>query len=157
MFAAVCNWFLTRSTIDKEYFFNGDLKQFEVLFNGLQNKNIFGVSEFNKTKFLITDKYSIGTMIINFRAIRGITVYGTIKLLPSDQLIVRLRTKIRIEIYFFSIISVASLVAMVININKLPFWPFLFPLVTIPWFNWIYMIQNKDLIERIRKYFNLKQ
>jgi hypothetical protein len=45
---------------------------------------------------------------------------------------------------------------MFVNIGTDPFWPFLFPVIAIFWFNWIYMIQFEGLIRKVKVYFGLK-
>jgi hypothetical protein len=107
-------------------------------------------------EFQITDTSSVGIMLNNGLPTKGITLFGKIQLVETQLLNIRLRTKIRIEIYLLCAIAIFSLTSMIVNIGTHPFWPFLFPLIAIVWFNWIYMIQFEGLIGKVKVYFGLK-
>jgi len=154
----IFTWILSKAVINKEFVFKGDLEKFEYLLDRIRYEKNLTVLMIDQKAFEITDDTSFGTMIVNYvRAIKGITLYGTIVSVNAEKVTVQLKTKIRVELYLMAIISLTSLIAMIIKINTVPFWPFLFPIITIPWFNWIYMIQSTALLRRVIKYFDLKQ
>lgn len=146
------SWILSKSTIDIVFKFNGDLDKFVGLLNSTDCKDKFRVTNLKNGKFEITNKFSIGVGL----ATKGITAFGTIQSVNADNLTIRLKTKIRTEIYICCMIALIMLIAMFFNNGKSPFWAFLFSIILVLWFNWIYMIQNRGLIEKITRYFDLK-
>lgn len=159
MFDNLLKWILSKATIDKTFVFNGDMEKFIQLLHQtelIKDKIKFSLTKLDKDEFQITDISSAGIMLLNGRPIKGITIYGKIQQVDKQLFTIRLRTKIRIEIYLFCAIAIYSLVAMFVHIETDPFWPFLFPLVAIIWFNWIYMIQFEGLIKKVKVYFGLK-
>lgn len=152
-------WILSKATIDKTFVFKGDTDKFLQLLlqtEARKDKIKFSLTKWDKDEFQITDTSSVGIMLLNGRPIKGITIYGKIQYTDTQSLLIRLRTKIRIEIYLFCAIAIFSLIAMFVHIETDPFWPFLIPLITIVWFNWIYMIQYEGLIKKVKVYFALK-
>lgn len=159
MFDKLHKWILSKATIDKTFVFKGDIDKFIQLLHETElrkDKIKFSLTKLDKDEFQITDTSSVGIMLINFRPIKGITLFGKIEQADTQTLTIRLRTKIRVEVYFFCVIALISLIAMIVNIGTAPFWPFLFPLVAIVWFNWIYMIQFEGLMRKVKVYFGLK-
>lgn len=144
------NWILSKSTIDIVFKFNGDIDKFAELLNSTDCKDKFRVTKFENDNFEITSKFSVGV------GNKGITAYGTIQSVNADNLTIRLKTKIRFEIYMFCMITLIMLIAMFFNNGGSPFLAFLFTIILVPWFNWIYMIQHRGLIEKITRYFDLK-
>ena len=152
----VREWILSKFTIDRILIFNGDLENYVKLLNSIYLKEKFDVTRLEDNNFKITAKSSLGLLLINgFQVTKGITVFLTTQSIDSNCLTIRLRTKIRIEIYFCCLILIAFLIGMVLNIDEFPFWTFIIPIVPIFWFNWIYMLQGKALVEEIIKYFNI--
>lgn len=149
-------WILRKSTIDKEFIFNGGLDEFLNLLNPTYCKYMFQVTKLEKENFEITAKSSLGIMIVNGNAVNGINVFGTIQSINSETLSIRMKTKIRAELYICFLIIIFCLILMFKNFGEVPFWPFLFSFLPILWFNWLYMIQNKELIDDIVKYLDLK-
>ncbi len=159
MFSNLKKWILSQSTIDKTYIFKGDVDKFIQLLYETElrkDKIKFSLTKLDKDEFQITETSSAGIMYLNSRPIKGITLFGKFQQFETDTLTIRLKTKIRVEIYLFCALSLISLIAMIVNIGAAPFWPFLSPLVAIVWFNWIYMIQFKDLVQKVKVYFGLK-
>jgi hypothetical protein len=159
MFSNLLKWILSQSTIDRTYVFKGDVDKFIHLLYETElrkDKIKFSLTKLDKDEFEITDTSSAGIMLLNSRPIKGITLFGKFQQFDTDTLTIRLKTKIRVEIYLFCAVAIFSLIAMFLNIGTAPFWPFLSPLIAIVWFNWIYMIQFKGLIQKVKVHFGLK-
>ena len=67
---------------------------------------------------------------------------------------VELKTKIRIELYFFSLISIIMIAVGLFSNESWPKWTFaLFPLGLL-WLWWVYRMQEKTLFAKLKKYIN---
>ncbi len=151
-------YLLSKMTINKILIYKGNRDEFESLLKDTFNhtkKIRFYLSKFDHDSFQIADVSSAG-VIINYRNCQPITLHGVIQSSDNETIKIILKSRIRPEIYICCLITLISLIAGIINVGTAPFWPFLFPSITIPWFNWIYMIQHEALMEKAKVYFNLK-
>ncbi len=152
-----------KMNLHKQYFYNGNrnelIKAFETIRN---NSNIkvhsFTVTEIAHDTFRITSDFSFGTAIGTGGALtKGISVFCKISDSPPRGLKVDVKTKLRLEFYFTLIIACFFYVVMLLSDQTIPFWVYLFPVIPIPWFQMIYRVQEKSLIKRFAKTFNLKE
>jgi len=117
----------------------------------------FKSSSLENGKFRIESKGSAGVMMIRWNIIKPISIYCKIIHNPESTLRIQVTTRIRPEIYFFVLLLPLAYFGMITSDQAIPWWVFLFPLIPIPWFQWIYRLQEGSLIDRFSKAFNLNK
>ncbi|MBC7000855.1 hypothetical protein [Cytophaga sp. FL35] len=65
---------------------------------------------------------------------------------------VDLTTKIRIELYLFTLIFLIIIIAGLISNETLPFWIYGLLPIGLVWFWWVYRVQEKGLFKKLTKY-----
>jgi len=110
----------------------------------------------NEFKFL--SKISVGTIMINYNPgyFDGIKGYAKLSELKNGNTKIELTTRLRIEMYFFGILSMIFLLVFFFSKENIPIWIlFLFPIIII-WFWFVYRFQEKRLFEKVKKYLNVE-
>jgi hypothetical protein len=156
----ILKWIKNSYTIDRTYIFEGSKNELiQLLKESALNKYKikFSMSTLNDDDFIITDPFPVGTMLINYMPSKGLSLYGSMKIIDSSHLSIRLKTKIRFESYLLFLISIVAILIIVLNIKTIPFWIILFPIITPFWFIWIFMIQYEGLENKARMYLNIKE
>jgi hypothetical protein len=120
----------------------------------LKKDREFRLEWIDESTFKFVSNFSIGTLIVNYLPIEGIKGFAKLSELESGKTNVELTTKIRIELYFFTAISLVLGAVGIFSKEPWPIWAFgLFPLGLI-WFWWVYRLQEKGLFKRLKKYIN---
>ena len=118
----------------------------------------FYLSSIENNKFKITDIYSVGIMILNYgRPVKGITIDGEFKVDSDNDLIIRFKSKLRIEIYVALIFAIVFYLIMIISKESIPWYVYFFPIIPIPWFIWIYKSQTIGLLKKTISYLRLEE
>ena len=105
--------------------------------------------------FKFVSNFSLGTLIINYFPVEGIKGFAKLSELENGKTVVEMRTKIRIELYFFLVISITMIAVGLFSKESWPIWSFaLFPLGLL-WFWWVYRIQEKGLFKKLKKYLSM--
>lgn len=146
--------------MDKSFRYKGnleDLKQKMTIFS--QSKNT-GRIIFNKNKsdYTIYAKTSWGTLGFIGGFGSSINVHVKIERRISEEHIVRVYTYLRPENYFFGFAFILSFIAILISGHS-----FLHSTISIGsialttiWFNFIYKIQEENLLEKVVKHLKLR-
>jgi hypothetical protein len=124
-----------------------------------QSKNTGGITfDKNKSEYTIYANISLGTLMFMGGGF-SIKIHLTIEESISKEQIVRIFTYLRPENYFFVFAFVLTFIAILLsNQSILP------PLITIGifvlsslWFNFIYKIQEENLLEKVTKQLKLRK
>jgi len=158
-FLGIRKWIKSRSLIETSFLFRGSKSEF---INTLKftrdidrKSTRFYLSKLHDDSFQITDVSSVGTALINYMPIKGITIYGEINSLDNNHQIIHVKSKFRFEIYFLLAVAITFYISMILN-KSVPFWVYPIPLIPMPWFIWIYKIQTVELVKKIKDYFKLE-
>jgi hypothetical protein len=153
-------WFKRKALIDETLMFKGSQKEFLSILEKLkpdERPKKFYLSSIEDNKFKITDIFSIGIMILNYgRPLKGITIDREFKANSDNELIIRIKSKLRIEIYIVSILAIGFYLTLILSKEAIPWYVFFFPIIPIPWFIWIYKIQTIGLLKKTISYLRLE-
>ncbi len=115
----------------------------------------FRLEWMDDSTFKFVSNFSLGTLIINYFPVEGIKGFAKLSELENGKTVVEMRTKIRIELYFFLVISITMIAVGLFSKESWPIWSFaLFPLGLL-WFWWVYRIQEKGLFKKLKKYLSM--
>ena len=112
---------------------------------------------FNKTeqnKFEINMTSIAGEMYVNDKPLNEKDIFGFIEIINDDNIKVTLKSRPRKSILILLLIGFFCIFLMIMSKEKFPFYVYLLPFIPLFWFNWLYKIQQQDLIDRITKHFN---
>ena len=142
--------------LKEEFDFRGSLNELTNKIR-LNNNKKFTVEWEDKNKFKFLSKISIGTVIVRgLSQPDGIKGYAKLTELSPNRTKVEMKTKIRIELYFFLILMTIALIGGVYTGANLPTWlPWLLP-AGLLWFWIIYRVQEKLLFKSLMKYLTEK-
>ncbi|SFR82797.1 hypothetical protein [Maribacter stanieri] len=147
--------FLDPILLKEEFIFNGTIDELNEKIH-LNNDKKFRTkwSEYNRFEFFA--KWSLGTLI--FRgfptAVDGIKGFAELTRKGEYKTHVLLKTKVRIEFYFFLIILTTMCVAGLATQSDFPIYLLLLIPFGLLWFWFIYRVQEKMLFRKLRKYLN---
>ena len=147
------NGFLEPILLKEEFIFNGTIDELNERIR-LNNDKKFRTkwSEYNRFEFFA--KWSLGTLM--FRgfptAVDGIKGFAELKRIGENKTHVLLKTKVRIELYFFLIILTIMCVAGLATQSDFPIWLLLLIPFGLLWFWFVYRIQEKMLFKKLREY-----
>lgn len=141
--------------IDKEFIFFGQLDDLRGELKNLKDINyeILGEGQIN-----FKQRMSWGTMTMNgIDLVDGINVKALVTHLDSERMKINLRTKVRPEHYFLSVTFVALLI--MVKFSNEPKWLFLYVfgvwIVCHAWFQFIFRLQENNLVDKIVKKLEL--
>src|SRR5690606_13879939 len=133
--------------------FNGtpsELKEF-IRF---QEERDFRLEWIDNSTFKFVSTLSLGTLIVNYTRVEGIKGFAKLMEMREGSTNVQLNTIIRIELYFFSLISIIMISVGLFSNESWPKWTFaLFP-IGLLWLWWVYRMQEKTLFAKLKKYIN---
>jgi hypothetical protein len=135
--------------------FNGSISELKEQIR-FKKERKFSLDWFSENEFKALSKFSLGTLIIDGfpGATDGIKAYGKLTELTNGKTKIELRTKLRIELYFVSIIPILAITVVFLTGKEIPLWSiFLFPFIVL-WFWFIYRLQEKLLFGKIKKYIS---
>lgn len=112
----------------------------------------FRVKWIDHSTFKFISNISLGTLLVNYLPVEGIKGIAKISELNNGKTIVELNTKIRIELYFFAVISIVLISVGLFSEEPWPIWTFAFFPIALLWFWWVYRLQEKGLFKRLKKY-----
>lgn len=117
----------------------------------------FEIHELKKGKFKFLANFSLGTTIINGYSgiIDGIKVYGEILKASDSTSILKISTKIRIELIFICACWIGITLFQLLGNDRIPIWVnlILFPCIIL-WFWFVFRIQEKLLLNKIEEKLN---
>jgi hypothetical protein len=152
--------FIKKAFIDVTLFYKGSQTEFMSRLEDLRKNNqagTFYLSSIENNKFNITDIYSTGILILNFyRPVKGISIDGEFNISKENKVLIRLTSKLRIEIYIFLILALGFYLVMILSSKIIPWYVYFFPIIPVPWFIWIYKLQTVGLLKKIISYFGLQ-
>ena len=140
-------------TLSKVFEINSSIEQLQ---QQLLNKNIpkFDAEFLSFKEYHINAKLSVG-IAISFSGLFNFPICTSLKLMEETQnkTIVNLKTYVRPELIFISLLWIISLLFKLFSETKIPFAiPFVvFPLILI-WFWFVYRTQEESLHTAIEKY-----
>lgn len=133
--------------------FNGTKSELKELIRFKKDRG-FRLEWIDDSTFKFVSNFSLGTLIVNYFPVEGIKGFAKLSEMENGKITVEMRTKIRIELYFFLIISVIIITVGLFSEKSWPIWTFsLFP-IGLLWFWWVYRIQEKGLFKRLKKYLS---
>ena len=105
----------------------------------------FRLEWIDHSNFKFVSNFSLGTLRVNYIPIEGIKGFAKLTEMKDGQTKVEMTTKVRVELYFFSVVFAIIIAAGLLAEKPWPLWVFaLFPLGLL-WFWWVYRIQEKGL------------
>lgn len=137
------------------FFFNGTIEQLEEKLR-FQNNQKFRVEWIDYQSFKFLSNFSVGTIMVKFNPgfADGIKGYANLIETESGKTKVSLRTKIRIELYFFLAVMVIAIIAALASEEVFltrALWLTPFGLL---WFWFVYRIQERILFNKLKSYLS---
>lgn len=114
----------------------------------------FNFEWISNNEFKFSSKLSIGTIILDFnpKYFDGIKGYGELINLNNEKSKIVLKTKMRIELYIFAILSLLFPFIYVFSDEILPIWILFVLPFTLVWFWFVYRFQEKILFDKVENY-----
>lgn len=131
--------------------FNGTKSDLKELIRFKKDRG-FRLEWIDDSTFKFLSNFSLGTLIVNYLPVEGIKGFAKLSELENGKTKVDLTTKIRIELYFFTIIFGIILIATLLAKEPLPLWIYGLLPVGLIWFWWVYRIQEKGLFKKLKNY-----
>ena len=145
--------FLSLLVLRDSFIFNGTIKELnEKLY--LDNGRRFRIEWTGYNSFKFFAKLSLGTLIVSGMpsAAEGIKGFAELKEVENNTTQIHLKTKVRIELYFFLSIFIVFYIIGLASEGKIPDW---FPLILpcgLLWFWFVYRIQENILFASLKNY-----
>ena len=147
------NGFLEPILLKEEFIFNGNIDELNERIR-LNNNKKFRTKWSKPNRFVFFAKWSLGTL--NFRgfptAVDGIKGFAELERIGESKTQVLMKTKVRIELYFFLVILSVICVAGLTTQSDFPIWILLLIPVGLLWFWFVYRVQEKMLFKKLREY-----
>lgn len=87
--------------------------------------------------------------------VEGIKGFVKLTEIESGKTKVEMKTKIRIELYFFALVFfVIIIITGLLDEKSWPLWIYGLLPIGLLWFWWVYRIQEKGLFKRFKKYLS---
>lgn len=139
--------------LKEEFLFNGTIDKLNEKIR-LHNNKKFKTEwlEYNKFKFF--SKWSIGTLYVRGfpSAVDGIGGFAELKRIGENKTHVALKTKVRIELYFFLVVLTIICIVGIATQSDFPIWILLLIPAGLLWFWFVYRVQEKILFKKLRNY-----
>ena len=134
--------------------YNGSLSQLKEKINTEKKKFNYEWISNNEIKFL--SNFSIGTLTMKGfpGAIEGIKIFGFLSETKNGKSQIKLKTKLRIELVFTTIIPILAIIAAYFNNQHIPIWSFLLIPIIFLWFWIVYRFQEKILLKTIKNFLH---
>ena len=118
----------------------------------------FKLEWISESEFKVLSKLSLGTLILdsNPNCFDGIKGYGKLIELENGNTKIDLKTKIRIELYFVTVIPLLAIIVSFLSNKEVPLWSILLYPIIILWFWFVYRFQEKILFNKVKKYINFE-
>jgi hypothetical protein len=132
-------------TINETFEFKGNYIDLKSLLDNTNKK--FYLEWLSRKEIKIKSKWSVGTFSGFFSGING---YITIQNTHTSPLKLQLKTKIKPEVIFITVISLILIIAVSLSNEDIPTWFFLLLPFAVLW-NWfVYRIQEKMLFSKFK-------
>lgn len=151
------NVFLESILLKDGFIFNGTIDQLNEKIR-LDNNKKFSTEWTERDKFKFVSKWSLGILYVSGfpNAVDGIRGFAELKRIGENKTQVELKTKVRIELYFFLIILTIICIAGLSTQSDFPLWILLLIPVVLFWFWFVYRVQEKMLFTKLKKYLTDK-
>lgn len=138
-----------------EFFFNGTIEQLEEKLRFQNNQN-FRVEWIDYQSFKFLSNFSVGTIMVKFNPgfADGIKGYANLIETESGKTKVSLKTKIRIELYFFLAVMVIATIAASASEEVFLTWALWLTPFGLLWFWFVYRIQERILFNKLKSYLS---
>jgi len=118
------------------------------------NQKEFGIKKLAHGEYKFLSNISLGTAIVqgNSGLIEGIKIYCKIIKQPDSTVLIRITSKLRIELIVISIVWLGVIFLQIFGNEEFPLWIniVLFPMVLL-WFGFVYRVQEKALLKKVEK------
>jgi hypothetical protein len=144
---------LSRIILKDEFLFNGTVEQLEEKLR-FQNNQKFRIEWVDYQSFKFLSNFSLGTMMVKFNPgfADGIKGYAQLIETESSKTKVSLRTKIRIELYFFLAVMLIAIIAVLVSEEVFPLWMLWLTPLGLLWFWFVYRMQEQILFSKLKNY-----
>lgn len=151
------NKFLEPILLKDEFIFYGSVDELKEKIK-LDNDKKFTIEWSDNYNFKFLSNWSIGTLIVKGfpNAADGIKGYAKLKSFGENKTKIELKTKVRIELYFFLILMSLMIISGFFAEDDFPNWMFLLLPAGLTWFWFVYRVQERMLFNRLKKYLNEK-
>jgi hypothetical protein len=144
---------LNKILLSKEIPINSSYEELNTIISKIDQKS-FRIKGPQGGEYTFLSNLSLGTAIENIDKgmIEGIKVFGEIKKKSNSTSILKITTKVRIELVFICVFWIGMILFQIFGNEKVPLWVnmIMFP-VTLIWFWFVYRIQEKSLMNKVVK------
>ena len=142
---------LDKLTLKESIEFDGSITELKEMIRFKKDRG-FRLEWLDDYNFKFVTKFSLGTLRINYMPVEGIKGFAKLTEIESGKTKVEMTTKIRIELYLFTVAFAIIIVAGLLDKEPWPSWVFGLSPFGLIWFWWIYRIQEKGLFKRLKEY-----
>lgn len=136
--------------LDKTIEINQSQEEIKTRINTIKNSS-YSYSWKRRDLIKFSSKISFGTLIVKGlpNASPGIQLFGEIKSLENSKSELRLFTKFRIEYIITIVFFIAIFYVDIFGDEKIPIWLYLLLPILLLWFQFVYRVQEKSLLNEV--------
>tara|TARA_Y100000991_G_scaffold178647_1_gene140954 strand:+ start:89 stop:532 length:444 start_codon:yes stop_codon:yes gene_type:complete len=142
---------LEKITLNDSIEFDGTPSELRELIR-LKKERDFRLEWIDNSTFKFVSNFSAGTLIFNYLPTEGIKGFAKLTETEYGKTKVELNTKIRVELFLFTLIFLIIIMVGLFSNESLPFWIYGLLPIGLVWFWWVYRIQEKDLFRKLKIY-----
>lgn len=147
------NDLIEKTLLKESIVFNGSISELKDKIR-LEKERNFKLKWITNNQFKFTSNISLGTLTINYdsKYFDGINGYAKFTELSNGTTKIDLKTKLRIELYIFTIIPLLAFLVSFLTDEEIPLISIgMFPLI-IFWFWFVFRVQEKLLFKKVKNY-----